>query len=433
MKHTCLFTLLVSFSSIAIQAQDIKEQEVKRIISTLAADDMEGRKTFEPGAEKAARFLEKEFGKAGLQPLPGAKGFRQSFYRYDLAPARQELWLNGEQVGAGRVIMQGVQQSIDWTQDSDVVSATLSPSDKFFDVFRKAKDIKKNTIIWVDPAQADDFKKYYDNLASRGVQNQDSIPTVLFVLKQAEDKEVSTWKVKATQTVTPKPLFNVVGMIKGRTKPGEYVIFSGHYDHLGILKPVGKDSIANGADDDASGVTAVVALASYYKKHPPARSIIFVAFTAEEIGGFGSKYFSLQQDPDKVVAMFNIEMIGKESKFGPNSAFITGYERSDFGKILQKNLENSPFKFHPDPYPDQSLFYRSDNATLARQGVPAHTISTDKIDIDELYHSVRDEVSTLDLKNLTATIQAIAISARSIVDGTDTPARINKEEVLQRH
>lgn len=433
MKHTCLLTLLVSFSSIATQAQDIKEQEVKRIISTLAADDMEGRKTFEPGAEKAARFLEKEFGKAGLQPLPGAKNFRQSFYRYNLAPATQELWLNGEKVGAGRVIVQGVQPAIDWNQDSDVVSETLRPTDKFFDAFRKARDINKNTIIWVDASQGDDFKKYYERLATQGVQNQDSIPTVVFVLKQAEDKAVETWQVKATQTVTPKPLFNVVGMIKGSKKPDEYVIFSGHYDHLGILKPVGTDSIANGADDDASGVTAVVTLASYYKKHAPARSIIFVAFTAEEMGGFGSKYFSLHQDPDKVVAMFNIEMIGKESKFGKNSAFITGYERSDFGKILQKNLDGSLFQFHPDPYPDQSLFYRSDNATLARQGVPAHTISTDKIDIDELYHSVRDEVSTLDLQNLTATIQAIAISARSIVDGTDTPTRIDKAEVLQRH
>lgn len=433
MKHTYLLTLLVSFSTMASQAQDIKEQEVKRIISILAADDMEGRKTFEPGIEKAAQFLEKEYGKAGLHPLPGAKDFRQSFYRYNLAPGKQELWLNGAKVNDGRVIMVGVAPSIDWNQDSDVETETLSSTDQFFEAFRKSRTAQKNKIIWVDDAQAADFKKYYENQAARGTQHQDSIPTVVFVLRQPEDKEIKTWQVKATQTVTPLPLFNIVGMIKGSAKPDEYVIFSGHYDHLGIVKPVDKDSIANGADDDASGVTAVVALANYYKKHPPVRSLIFVAFTAEEMGGFGSKYFSLKQDPDKVVAMFNIEMIGKESKFGKNSAFITGYERSDFGKILQKNLEQSPFKFYPDPYPEQSLFYRSDNATLARQGVPAHTISTDKIDIDELYHSVRDEVSTLDLKNLTATIQAIAISARTIVNGTDTPTRIDKESVLKRN
>jgi Peptidase family M28. len=87
------------------------------------------------------------------------------------------------------------------------------------------------------------------------------------------------------------------------------------------------------------------------------------------------------------MAMFNIEMIGKPSKWGQNFAFITGHERSDFGEILQKNLTGTQFEFRADPYPKQNLFYRSDNATLARLGVPAHTISTDQIDTDKLYHT----------------------------------------------
>jgi len=224
-----------------------------------------------------------------------------------------------------------------------------------------------------------------------------------------------------------KPLFNVAGMIPGKSKAREIVIFSGHYDHLGIIKAEGQDSIANGADDDASGTTAMIALAKYYKAlNNNERTLIFVAFTAEEIGGFGAKYFSQKLNPDDVVAMFNIEMIGKESKFGKNAAFITGYERSDFGKILQKNLEGSEFTFHPDPYPEQKLFYRSDNATLAALGVPAHTISTDQIDTDKLYHTVKDEYSSLDPENILATIKGIAQSAISIVKGTDTPTRIPK-------
>lgn len=430
MKHTRILTLLFSVSSLATYAQDIKEQEVKRIISTLAADDMQGRKTFEPGIEKAAQFLEKEYSKAGLQPLTGATSFRQAFHRFNTTPGTQELYLNGEKAGAGSVILLGVAANIDWNEKSDVATVSLPASEQFYESLRKFRDVKKNTIVWVDSSHATDFNKFYENIQARGSKFQDSLPTVVLVLNQG--KEVKSWQVKASQQVTPLYLSNIVGMIKGKTKPDEYVIFSGHYDHLGIVKPVGTDSIANGADDDASGVTAVVMLAKYYKQHPPARSIIFVAFTAEEMGGYGSKYFSQQQDPEKVVAMFNIEMIGKESKFGKNSAFITGYERSDFGKILEKNLQNSAFHFYPDPYPDQQLFYRSDNATLARQGVPAHTISTDQIDSDKLYHSVGDEVSTLDIKNITSTIQAIAISARSIVDGTDTPTRIDKEGVLKR-
>jgi Zn-dependent M28 family amino/carboxypeptidase len=221
-------------------------------------------------------------------------------------------------------------------------------------------------------------------------------------------------------------LYNVVGVLPGKSLKDEYVIFSAHYDHIGLIKPTGTDSIANGADDDASGVAAVLELAKYYaQKKDNERTLIFVAFTAEEIGGYGSQFFSRQLNPDKVKAMFNIEMIGKESKFGKKNAFITGFNYSDFGKILQKNLKGSEFTFHPDPYPEQNLFYRSDNATLARLGVPAHTISTVQIDKDTYYHTVDDEIATLDAENVTETIKGIIISATSIIKGDDTPSRVS--------
>ena len=108
---------------------------------------------------------------------------------------------------------------------------------------------------------------------------------------------------------------------------------------------------------------------------------------------------------------------------------MTGFERSDFGKILQKNLMGTPFQINPDPYPEQNLFYRSDNATLARLGVPAHSISTDQIDSDKLYHTVNDEVESLDMANVTAAIWAIALSSKTIVSGEDTPTRIDKSTV----
>ena len=75
------------------------------------------------------------------------------------------------------------------------------------------------------------------------------------------------------------------------------------------------------------------------------RTIVFAGFTAEEVGGFGSQYFSKQFDPAKVMAMFNIEMIGTESKWGKNSAYITGYEKTDMGAIMQKNLEGTGLLF----------------------------------------------------------------------------------------
>ena len=130
--------------------------------------------------------------------------------------------------------------------------------------------------------------------------------------------------------LTEQKLKNVVGVIPGKSKKDEYVVFAGHYDHLGIGKPDAKgDSIYNGANDDAAGTTAVMMLAKYFSEQKNnERTLIFVAFTAEEIGGYGSRYFSKQLNPDKVMAMFNIEMIGTDSKWGTNSAYITGYEKS---------------------------------------------------------------------------------------------------------
>jgi Zn-dependent M28 family amino/carboxypeptidase len=161
----------------------------------------------------------------------------------------------------------------------------------------------------------------------------------------------------------------------------------------------------------------------------PKRSIIFVAFTAEEVGGFGSQYFSQQLDPTQIMAMFNIEMIGTESKWGKNSAYITGYEKTDMGEILAKNLKGTDFTFYPDPYPTEQLFYRSDNATLARLGVPAHTISTSKMDNEPNYHKLSDEIGTLDMNNMAKIIKAVALSSRSIVKGKSSPSRVKPEDL----
>ena len=228
----------------------------------------------------------------------------------------------------------------------------------------------------------------------------------------------------------PRQLTNVVGILPGKSRKDEYVIFSAHYDHLGVGKAADGDSIYNGANDDASGVTAVIMLAKYFKTlDNNERTIVFAAFTGEEMGGLGSGYFSKQFDPNKVVAMFNIEMIGTESKWGKNSAYITGYDKSDMGQILQKNLEGTGFTFYADPYTAEDLFYRSDNATLARLGVPAHTISTSKMDSEPNYHKFSDQVETLDLDNMAMIIRSIAMSSKTIVAGRNTPTRVKAEDL----
>jgi len=219
---------------------------------------------------------------------------------------------------------------------------------------------------------------------------------------------------------------NIIGVLEGKSNKNEFVIFSAHYDHLGILKKAEQvDSIYNGANDDASGVTGVLALAEYFKnKNFNERTLVFIAFAGEEMGLKGSSHFGKEIDATKFVAGINLEMIGKNPIFGPNTAWLTGFERSDFGKIIQRNLKGSPYQLFPDPYPKFNLFFRSDNASLARLGVPSHTFSTTPIDVDKDYHQVSDEAGTLNMTVITQTIQAVAKGTESIVKGTDTPTRV---------
>lgn len=414
-----------------VSAQDIRQQDVKRVLYTLAADNMEGRRSFTPGIDRAAEVISKEFQAAGLQPLPGAQSFRQPFRLYTLMPEATQLTVNGKSVN-WPMVLPGSAKEIALKNDTGTQSVTIRDEGALMQLMRGGSRMTKNVVAWVHPSLAPIFGQIMSHRSYRSsaeeVEAKAATPrkSLLLVLQEDTTVTVNDWEIKATQQLRSFDLANVAGMLKGSSKPEEYVIFSAHYDHLGVQPAVAADSIANGADDDASGVTAVIELAKYFRKQSPARSIIFVAFTAEEIGGYGSQYFSKQLKPEQIVAMFNIEMIGKESKFGKNSAFITGFDKSDFGQILQRNLEGSAFKFHPDPYPEQQLFYRSDNATLALLGVPAHTISTTQIDKDKYYHTVDDEVETLDVVNITDIIKAIARSAGSIINATDTPTRINK-------
>ncbi|MEO7988207.1 MAG: M20/M25/M40 family metallo-hydrolase [Chryseolinea sp.] len=425
-----LFALLTDLSA---QKTDkyITEKNVDRVIKALTTDEMMGRSAARPEhIEKATVFIEQEFKKIGLKPLKGLTSFRQEFLKDQVVPVKSEIVIDGQLLSDEDAILISEKTQIDRSGGLSIRSIPFDPAesnkDQYF--FNQAFTIINDTtssIITVAPEFKANFKELKGYFGKRFTRDRKALKVFVF-----GKSNVSQYSVKATQKIESIKMINVVGQLEGKTKPDEMVVFSGHYDHIGILQPVDGDSIANGADDDASGTTAVIELARYFKKTKSNnRTLVFAAFTAEEIGGFGSQYFSKQLNADKVVAMFNIEMIGKPSKWGQNFAFITGYERSDFGEILKKNLTGTQFEFKPDPYPEEDLFYRSDNATLARLGVPAHTISTDQIDIDQLYHSVNDEVESLDVKNITSSIRAIALSAKSIISGADTPTRIDKATV----
>lgn len=413
----CLFA--VSY----LQAQNIDEiinaKEVERIERTLASDEMQGRRTFSPAIEKAAAFIAAEFKQTGLQTWKNSGTYLQEFVMVKPKFINASCNFNGVAVDSRDVIVVTCQADLNINETSGYEKVMIAKGANLFTEASKYVQSGKNYFVTVDTS----FAKNFSRLTGLKRQLFKADNSVVFVLAAEQPK---TFTVSSKHEFTEQKLANVIGVLPGKSKKNEYVIFSGHYDHLGIGKAVNNDSIYNGANDDAAGTTAVMMLAKYFKaKKDNERTLIFVAFTAEEVGGFGATYCSRQFNPDDVKAMFNIEMIGTESKWGTNSAYITGYEQTDMGKILQANLEGTGFTFHPDPYTDQNLFYRSDNATLARLGVPAHTISTSKMDSEPNYHKVTDEIGTLDMENMARIIKSIALSSKGIVSGKDTPSRVN--------
>lgn len=400
----------------------INAKEVSRIENVLASDAMRGRKTFSPEIDKAADFIAAEFKAARLQPWKD-KSYLQEFAV--LTPKQTSLTatINGEPFDPKNILVVTSQPDLTVDQNSGFEIRQIKAGANLYEAAVGIWGEKKNILVVVDSS----FSRLFPRLSFLKRNMFKGTSSVVFVLTTTPP---STFTISSHHDIALQSLKNVVGILPGKSKKDEYVIFSGHYDHIGITRPVNGDSINNGANDDAAGTTAVILLAKYFKQlKNNERTIVFAAFTAEEIGGYGSQYFSQQFNPDKVMAMFNIEMIGTESKWGKNSAYITGFDKTDMGSILQKNLEGTGFTFYPDPYPQEQLFYRSDNATLARLGVPAHTISTAKMDSEPHYHKVSDTPETLDMENMAMIIRSIALSSRSIVAGTETPGRVKKEDL----
>ncbi len=419
---TGLLTAITLFAFAQPAEKIINAKEADRIIRVLAADEMRGRKIFTPEIDKAADFIAAEFKAAGLQPLKNSGSYLQPFTMVGLKQTGFSGTIGGQPVEEKKVLILTSQPRLEINAASGYASATIAEGAELFASAMELAGTQKNMIVWVDESFANNFPRL--SFLKRNLFQ--SAYTLVFVL----GRPAADFSFRADHEITEKKLANVVGVLPGRSKKGETVIFSGHYDHIGVGAPVNGDSIYNGANDDAAGITAVILLARYFKAlNNNERTLVFAAFTAEEAGGFGSQYFSRQFDPATVAAMLNIEMIGTESKWGRDAAYITGFEKTDMGAILQANLKGSGFTFHPDPYTKENLFYRSDNATLARLGVPAHTISTAKMENEPNYHKVTDHVETLDMDNMSRIIRSIAISAKTIISGKDTPTRVKKEDL----
>ena len=419
--------VIFAFGSQCTPRQDISEENVARIIETLSSDSLRGRSAFSSDIRKAADFIAAEFAEIGLQPIDDEENYLQEFTIYSVEAGEGSVFINGVKMDPASYFARVYTDETNWTEN-DVEVFTISKNDNLRSELRNFLGDSSSSVVLIDEEHHEWFNRYrrYFKRPSRTFNPENEFDDV-FILTTV--KQVNSLKLDFKNKSETIPLFNVAGKVEGK-RPDEIVLFSAHYDHIGITTAVDGDSIANGANDNASGVAAVIELARYFNAGPqPERTIYFVGFTAEESGGYGSRYFSEQLDPDQIVAMINIEMIGKPAVEGPNSAWITGFSYSDLGEIMQSGIKDSSFIFYPDPYPNQNLFYRSDNATLARLGVPAHSFSTTPIDVDENYHKVSDEFPTIHITHARNTIAAIAKATEVIISGEKTPTRINTEDV----
>lgn len=234
---------------------------------------------------------------------------------------------------------------------------------------------------------------------------------------------------------------NVIGKLEGSDPQlkDQYVIFSAHYDHLGITEPVDGDSINNGAWDNASGVAALLETARSLKhvEENLRRSVLFMFVGAEEMGLLGSRYWSLSPTvhPGKVSANFNLDSM---QIFGETKDIVlVGYGRNTLTDMFRKHAGETGREVVPDPQPQQGFFYRSDHFSFARLGIPAIYPNPGREFINKPdnwrsvadsvtaanYHSVSDEINEYwDMSGMVSDTRLIFRTALDV---------INRDEMME--
>ncbi|MGL1955713.1 MAG: M28 family peptidase [Colwellia sp.] len=464
MTKTKFFLLLLLFIGsfchhVFADPNNIKFEQVVDDVKFLAHDNLQGRANFSPELEQAADYIAKRFKENGLIPANHFKNstltteknnFLQKFSLKKITPEKLSVIINHQKIDPKNLAMVSTEHKFSWrnTNTKSVTFHHLSKNDQVESRLQQINQQGGQHLILLHPSHKNIFE-HYQHTFQQGLLKQPSLNgnakggTIVVVLTTISINDITQLTITGSSHIVEKILTNVVGVLPGSSQQEEIVLYSAHYDHLGVNENANTDKgsdgdkIFNGANDDASGTSAVINLAHYFsQKATNTRTLMFVAFSGEEIGKFGSTYFSQQLNAENITAMINIEMIGQPSKFGSGTVWMTGMERSNLGELLNKSLlvannnhqnknnENNEKKIYADPYPEQGLFYRSDNAALARLGVPAHSFSSAQLDTDRHYHTTSDDINSLNLESMYRVIQALASATEPLTTGKMTPSRI---------
>lgn len=433
--------LTLALACAGVQAETpwtVKPEWVAAHEAFLASDAMNGRGSATRDEAIAAAYVASQFQGFGLSPAPGMSGYLQTGTVVRLRFAgKPGLDVDGRSLGdadglqvlssPGTAVAGTLQMASKDPQalSGDVVAVPDPGSSLALSWMRAAGAKGVKLLILRDSDQTRELWDHFNKTTRLPVYLEDQGPskkpgaTIVVLGAPAFDalKAGSQVSLDLPELVRDtSPTTNAVGYLEGSDPKAGVVLYTAHLDHLG-RRPDG--TIMHGANDDASGTTAVLELAhALAAGGRPKRSILFVCYGAEEIGGWGSQYFAAHPPVPlaSIVANLEFEMIGaQDPKLPPNTLMMTGFERSDLGEALKAHGA----LVAADPYPDQHFFERSDNYSLAVTGVVAHTLSGWAV--TPTYHTPDDTLANLNLPFMTRAIQSLIEPARWLADGDFTP------------
>lgn len=448
-------------------AETVDKNKIEGHIYFMADDLLKGRDTGSPENKIAASYLATTLRSYGVKPNPKTNSYYQTFNLLQTAPpSLLHVALNGKSyphivaVKAKATTLSGDAMYLGYGGEADykgkdvrgkliVVQGGTSAASDAKSVYEAHKDkqdlaLKNGAIGLVEMTTLEeDWWSRISHFMGESVQISDVNDT-----ENPNDNFVHLWvnttSEELSELSTSSPSFeietdgkkeemlatqNVIGVLEGTDSKlkNEYIIYSAHYDHIGIGVPDAKgDSIYNGARDNAIGTTAVLTIAENLAKYPTKRSALFILFTGEEKGLLGSQYYV--QNPilplNQMIYCFNTDGGGYNNT---SLATIAGLNRTTAKKHMVKGAKTFGLEALDidDVAPEQGLFDRSDNVSFAKVGIPAPTYSTgfDAFDeeINKYYHQAGDEADSLDYDYLVKFYQGYVLSGRLIANDPEKP------------
>ncbi|MDC8005521.1 M28 family peptidase [Aureisphaera galaxeae] len=473
MKLRLLFLLacmLCSFSSFSQSEKEkvietVNKSEIEGHIYFLADDLLKGRETGTPENKIAASYLANMFRTYGVKPNPKTGDYYQKVpLEKTSPPSTLELEIDGNEI-KNKVALNA--QAMESNADAIYLGYGLEEDYKGKDVHGKVILIKAGSSETNDArgafglrgtkmelAQKAGVKAIVEFLQAKNnmwgfIEHNFNEPSLRLASGEGDEKsgpayiwvqdangslsdKIATGKhgVSLSMSAQKKEKVisqNVVGVIEG-TDPklkNEYIIYSAHYDHVGVGKPDETgDTIYNGARDNAVGVTTVLSMAENLAKYPTKRSALFILFTAEEKGLLGSQYYV--ENPvlplNQMVYCFNSDNGGYNDT---SLATIIGLPRTTAEQHIKDAAKTFGLTAIDDPAPEQGLFDRSDNVHFAAKGIPAPTFSMGFTsfsgDVTKYYHQPRDHADSIDYDYMEKFFKAYVMAGRNIANDPLTP------------